>query len=145
MLPLVGFGRAVRRRGRAAQQLAEALGCAERSIGASAALHTLGSRIRVERRFPAAACQGPSAVVIFLVFAGVVVVPVGVRKRARRRAGASQSVRPSTHLLRGEIAQAVWCRDALSKIGCRAADQGVSALGTSNWKWCCGPNFSVNC
>jgi ATP-binding cassette, subfamily B, bacterial len=88
VLPLVAFGRAVRRRSRAAQdQLADASAYAAELIGAARILQAFtnerlaGARFRsaVERAFRAArestrARAGLTAVVIFLVFASVVVI-----------------------------------------------------------------------
>jgi ATP-binding cassette subfamily B protein len=88
VLPLVGFGRAVRRRGRAAQDtLAHASGYADELIGAMRTVQAFnyekpaGSRFTaaVEQAY-AAACGATktrallTAVVIFLVFASIVVV-----------------------------------------------------------------------
>src|SRR4249920_2568317 len=88
VLPLVGFGRAVRRRGRAAQDaLANASGYANELIGAMRTVQAFtgekpaGSRFTaaVEQAY-AAACGATkvravlTAVVIFLVFASIVIV-----------------------------------------------------------------------
>jgi ATP-binding cassette subfamily B protein len=88
VLPLVGFGRAVRRRGRAAQDmLANASGYANELIGAMRTVQaftsekTAGSRFAaaVEQAY-AAACGATkaravlTAVVIFLVFTSIVIV-----------------------------------------------------------------------
>ena len=88
VLPLVGFGRAVRRRGRAAQDtLAEASGYADELIGAVRTLQAFTNEKLAQSRF-SAAVEGAfaaardatkargvlTAVVIFLVFASVVVV-----------------------------------------------------------------------
>jgi ATP-binding cassette, subfamily B, bacterial len=88
VLPLVGFGRAVRRRGRAAQDtLAEASGYADELIGAVRTLQAFTNEKLAQSRFSAAVerafaaardatkARGVlTAVVIFLVFASVVVV-----------------------------------------------------------------------
>ncbi|MFN3657554.1 MAG: ABC transporter transmembrane domain-containing protein [Pseudolabrys sp.] len=88
VLPLVGFGRAVRRRSRAAQDtLAEASGYAAELIGAVRILQAFTNELLATRRFRAAvehayeAARGATqaravltAVTIFLVFASVVVV-----------------------------------------------------------------------
>ena len=88
VLPLVGFGRAVRRRGRAAQDtLAEASGYANELIGATRTLQAFTNEKLARSRFGAAveqayvAARGATkaravltAVVIFLVFASIVVV-----------------------------------------------------------------------
>jgi ATP-binding cassette subfamily B protein len=88
VLPLVGFGRAVRRRGRAAQDtLADASGYASELIGAVRILQAFTNELLATRRFQAAveeayaAARGATraramltAVTIFLVFASVVVV-----------------------------------------------------------------------
>jgi ATP-binding cassette, subfamily B, bacterial len=88
VLPLVGFGRAVRRRGRAAQDtLAEASGYADELIGAVRTLQAFTNEKLAQSRFSAAverafaaACDATkargvlTAVVIFLVFASIVVV-----------------------------------------------------------------------
>jgi len=88
VLPLVGFGRAVRRRGRAAQDtLAEASGYADELIGAVRTLQAFTNEKLAQSRFSAAverafaaACEATkargvlTAVVIFLVFASIVVV-----------------------------------------------------------------------
>jgi ATP-binding cassette subfamily B protein len=88
VLPLVGFGRAVRRRGRAAQDtLAEASGYADELIGAVRTLQAFTNEKLAQSRF-SAAVEGAfaaardatkargvlTAVVIFLVFASIVVV-----------------------------------------------------------------------
>src|SRR6188474_2288838 len=88
VLPLVGFGRAVRRRGRAAQDtLANASGYANELIGAMRTVQAFTSEKPAGSRFTAAveqayvAARGATraravltAVVIFLVFASIVVV-----------------------------------------------------------------------
>ncbi|MGA7346147.1 MAG: ABC transporter transmembrane domain-containing protein, partial [Pseudolabrys sp.] len=88
VLPLVGFGRAVRRRGRAAQDtLAEASGYADELIGAVRTLQAFTNEKLAQSRFSAAVeCAFAAArdatkargiltaVVIFLVFASIVVV-----------------------------------------------------------------------
>jgi ATP-binding cassette subfamily B protein len=88
VLPLVAFGRAVRRRGRAAQDtLAEASGYAGELIGAIRTLQAFTNEKLAQSRFSsavehayAAACDATkargvlTAVVIFLVFASIVVV-----------------------------------------------------------------------
>ncbi|MGA8954141.1 MAG: ABC transporter transmembrane domain-containing protein [Pseudolabrys sp.] len=88
VLPLVGFGRAVRTRGRAAQDtLAEASGYADELIGAMRTLQAFTNEKLAQSRFSsaveqayAAACGATkargvlTAVVIFLVFASIVVV-----------------------------------------------------------------------
>jgi ATP-binding cassette, subfamily B, bacterial len=88
VLPLVAFGRAVRRRGRAAQDtLAEASGYANELIGAIRTLQAFTNEKQAQSRFSsaverayAAACDATkargvlTAVVIFLVFASIVVV-----------------------------------------------------------------------
>jgi ATP-binding cassette subfamily B protein len=88
VLPLVGFGRAVRRRGRAAQDtLAEASGYADELIGAVRTLQAFTNEKLAQSRFSAAIerafaaardatkARGVlTAVVIFLVFASIVVV-----------------------------------------------------------------------
>src|SRR5215475_5432560 len=88
VLPLVAFGRAVRRRGRAAQDtLADASGYADELIGAMRTLQAFTNEKLAQARFSsavehayAAACGATkargvlTAVVIFLVFASVVVV-----------------------------------------------------------------------
>jgi ATP-binding cassette subfamily B protein len=88
VLPLVGFGRAVRRRGRAAQDtLAHASGYADELIGAMRTVQAFtyekpaGSRFAgaVERAYAAARSATKAravltAIVIFLVFASIVVV-----------------------------------------------------------------------
>ena len=88
VLPLVGFGRAVRIRGRAAQDtLAEASGYADELIGAMRTLQAFTNEKLAQSRFSsaveqayAAACGATkargvlTAVVIFLVFASIVVV-----------------------------------------------------------------------
>ena len=88
VLPLVGFGRAVRRRGRAAQDtLAEASGYADELIGAVRTLQAFTNEQLAQSRFSAAVerafaaardatkARGVlTAVVIFLVFASIVVV-----------------------------------------------------------------------
>jgi ATP-binding cassette, subfamily B, bacterial len=88
VLPLVGFGRAVRKRGRAAQDtLAEASGYANELIGAMRTLQAFTNERLAQLRFGAAveetyaAARGATkvramltAVVIFLVFASIVVV-----------------------------------------------------------------------
>jgi ATP-binding cassette subfamily B protein len=88
VLPLVGFGRAVRRRGRAAQDtLANASGYANELIGAMRTVQAFTSEKPAGSRFAtaveqayAAACGATkarailTAVVIFLVFASVVIV-----------------------------------------------------------------------
>ncbi|HET7803435.1 MAG TPA: ABC transporter transmembrane domain-containing protein [Pseudolabrys sp.] len=88
VLPLVGFGRAVRRRGRAAQDtLAEASGYANELIGATRILQAFTNEKLARSRFAlaveqayVAACGATrarallTAVVIFLVFASIVVV-----------------------------------------------------------------------
>jgi ATP-binding cassette subfamily B protein len=88
VLPLVGFGRVVRRRGRAAQDtLAEASGYADELIGAVRTLQGFTNEKLAQSRF-SAAVEGAfaaardatkargvlTAVVIFLVFASIVVV-----------------------------------------------------------------------
>ena len=88
VLPLVGFGRVVRRRGRAAQDtLAEASGYADELIGAVRTLQDFTNEKLAQSRF-SAAVEGAfaaardatkargvlTAVVIFLVFASIVVV-----------------------------------------------------------------------
>ena len=88
VLPLVGFGRAVRKRGRAAQDtLAEASGYADELIGAVRTLQAFTNEKLGQSRF-SAAVEGAfaaardatkargvlTAVVIFLVFASIVVV-----------------------------------------------------------------------
>jgi ATP-binding cassette subfamily B protein len=88
VLPLVGFGRVVRRRGRAAQDtLAEASGYADELIGAVRTLQAFTNEKLAQSRF-SAAVEGAfaaardatkargvlTAVVIFLVFASIVVV-----------------------------------------------------------------------
>ena len=88
VLPLVGFGRAVRKRGRAAQDtLADASGYANELIGAMRTLQAFTNEKLAQSRFGAAveqayaAARGATkvramltAVVIFLVFASIVVV-----------------------------------------------------------------------
>jgi len=88
VLPLVGFGRAVRRRGRAAQDtLAEASGYANELIGATRTLQAFTNEKLARSRFATVvehayvAARGATkaralltAVVIFLVFASIVVV-----------------------------------------------------------------------
>jgi ATP-binding cassette subfamily B protein len=88
VLPLVGFGRAVRRRGRAAQDtLANASGYANELIGAMRTVQAFTSEKPAGSRFAtaveqayAAACGATkarailTAVVIFLVFASIVIV-----------------------------------------------------------------------
>ena len=88
VLPLVGFGRAVRRRGRAAQDtLADASGYANELIGAMRTLQAFTNEKLAQSRFGGAveeaynaACGATkvravlTAVVIFLVFASIVVV-----------------------------------------------------------------------
>jgi ATP-binding cassette subfamily B protein len=88
VLPLVAFGRAVRRRGRAAQDsLAEASGYADELIGSIRTLQAFTNEKLAQSRFSsavesayAAACGATkargvlTAVVIFLVFASIVVV-----------------------------------------------------------------------
>ena len=88
VLPLVGFGRAVRRRGRAAQDtLAEASGYADELIAAVRTLQAFTNEKLAQSRFSAAVerafaaardatkARGVlTAVVIFLVFASIVVV-----------------------------------------------------------------------
>ena len=88
VLPLVGFGRAVRKRGRAAQDtLAEASGYADELIGAVRTLQAFTNEKLAQSQF-SAAVEGAfaaardatkargvlTAVVIFLVFASIVVV-----------------------------------------------------------------------
>ena len=88
VLPLVGFGRAVRRRGRAAQDtLADASGYANELIGATRTLQAFTNEKLAQSRFGAAveqayvAARGATraravltAIVIFLVFASIVIV-----------------------------------------------------------------------
>jgi ATP-binding cassette, subfamily B, bacterial len=88
VLPLVGFGRAVRKRGRAAQDtLADASGYANELLGAMRTLQAFTNEKLAQSRFGAAveqayvAARGATkvramltAVVIFLVFASIVVV-----------------------------------------------------------------------
>jgi ATP-binding cassette subfamily B protein len=88
VLPLVGFGRAVRKRGRAAQDtLADASGYASELIGAVRTLQAFTNEIMAAKRFGAAveeaydAARGATkaravltAIAIFLVFASVVLV-----------------------------------------------------------------------
>jgi ATP-binding cassette, subfamily B, bacterial len=88
VLPLVGFGRAVRKRGRAAQDtLAEASGYANELIGAMRTLQAFTNEKLAQSRFGIAveqayiAARGATkvramltAVVIFLVFSSIVVV-----------------------------------------------------------------------
>jgi ATP-binding cassette subfamily B protein len=88
VLPLVGFGRAVRKRGRSAQDtLADASGYADELIGAMRTVQAFTNEQPARQRFGAAveqayaAAQGASkaralltAVVIFLVFASIVIV-----------------------------------------------------------------------
>jgi len=88
VLPLVGFGRAVRSRGRAAQDtLADASGYADELIGAVRTLQAFTNEKLAQSRFSSAieqayvAARGATkargvltAVVIFLVFASIVVV-----------------------------------------------------------------------
>jgi ATP-binding cassette subfamily B protein len=88
VLPLVGFGRAVRRRGRAAQDtLAEASGYADELIGAVRTLQAFTNEKLAQSRFSAAIERAFAAArdatkargvltagVIFLVFASIVVV-----------------------------------------------------------------------
>src|ERR1700754_924219 len=88
VLPLVGFGRAVRRKGRQAQDtLAEATSYASELIGAVRILQAFTNELLAARRFKAAveqaydAARGATlargvltAITIFLVFASVVVV-----------------------------------------------------------------------
>jgi ATP-binding cassette, subfamily B, bacterial len=88
VLPLVGFGRAVRKRGRAAQDtLADASGYANELLGAMRTLQAFTNEQLAQSRFGAAveqayaAARGATkvramltAVVIFLVFASIVVV-----------------------------------------------------------------------
>ncbi|HET9715580.1 MAG TPA: ABC transporter transmembrane domain-containing protein [Pseudolabrys sp.] len=88
VLPLVGFGRAVRRRGRAAQDtLADASAYANELIGAMRTLQAFTNEKLAQRRFGAAieqaytaACKATkargvlTAIVIFLVFSSIVVV-----------------------------------------------------------------------
>ncbi|MGE5774205.1 MAG: ABC transporter transmembrane domain-containing protein, partial [Hyphomicrobiales bacterium] len=88
VLPLVGFGRAVRRRGRAAQDtLADASGYANELIGAMRTLQAFTNEKLAQSRFAAAveqayaAARGATraravltAIVIFLVFASIVIV-----------------------------------------------------------------------
>ncbi|HXZ21245.1 MAG TPA: ABC transporter transmembrane domain-containing protein [Pseudolabrys sp.] len=88
VLPLVGFGRAVRKRGRAAQDtLADASGYADELIGAIRTLQAFTNEKLAQSRFTAAVEQAYAAardatkargvltaVTIFLVFASVVLV-----------------------------------------------------------------------
>jgi ATP-binding cassette subfamily B protein len=88
VLPLVGFGRAVRRRSRAAQDtLADASGYASELLGAVRTLQAFTNELLATRRFAAAveqaydAARGATvaravltAIAIFLVFASVVLV-----------------------------------------------------------------------
>ncbi len=88
VLPLVGFGRAVRKRGRAAQDtLADASGYANELLGAMRTLQAFTNEKLAQSRFGAAveqayvAARGATkvramltAVVIFLVFSSIVVV-----------------------------------------------------------------------
>jgi ATP-binding cassette subfamily B protein len=88
VLPLVGFGRAVRKRGRAAQDtLADASGYASELIGAVRTLQAFTNEIMAAKRFGAAVEQAYdaarsatkaraalTAIAIFLVFASVVLV-----------------------------------------------------------------------
>ncbi|HXZ46216.1 MAG TPA: ABC transporter transmembrane domain-containing protein [Pseudolabrys sp.] len=88
VLPLVGFGRAVRRRGRGAQDtLADASGYADELLGAMRTLQAFTNEKLAQSRFTAAveqayaAARGATraravltAITIFLVFASVVVV-----------------------------------------------------------------------
>jgi ATP-binding cassette subfamily B protein len=88
VLPLVGFGRAVRRRGRAAQDtLADASGYASELIGAVRTLQAFTNEKLATTRFAAAVMQAYeaargatlarailTAIAIFLVFASVVLV-----------------------------------------------------------------------
>jgi ATP-binding cassette subfamily B protein len=88
VLPLVGFGRAVRRRGRAAQDtLADASGYANELLGAVRTLQAFTNEKLAQSRFGGAvegaynaACDAIkaravlTAIVIFLVFASIVVV-----------------------------------------------------------------------
>ncbi len=88
VLPLVGFGRAVRRRGRAAQDtLADASGYASELIGAVRTLQAFTNERLATSRFAAAVMQAYAAargatmaravltaIAIFLVFSSVVVV-----------------------------------------------------------------------
>src|SRR5665647_3414668 len=88
VLPLVGFGRAVRRRSRAAQDtLADASGYASELLGAIRTLQAFTNELIATRRFAAAveqayeAARGATkargvltAIAIFLVFASVVLV-----------------------------------------------------------------------
>ncbi|HEY7230552.1 MAG TPA: ABC transporter transmembrane domain-containing protein [Pseudolabrys sp.] len=88
VLPLVGFGRAVRKRGRSAQDtLADASGYADELIGAMRTVQAFTNEQPARQRFGAAveqayaAAQGATksralltAVVIFLVFASIVIV-----------------------------------------------------------------------
>ena len=88
VLPLVGFGRAVRKRGRAAQDtLADASGYASELIGAVRTLQAFTNETMAAKRFGAAveqaydAARGATkaravltAIAIFLVFASVVLV-----------------------------------------------------------------------
>ena len=88
VLPLVGFGRAVRKKSRAAQDtLAEASGYASELIGAVRTLQAFTNELMAQRRFAGAvegayeAARGATrarsiltAIAIFLVFASVVLV-----------------------------------------------------------------------
>src|SRR5262245_19991691 len=88
VLPLVGFGRAVRKRGRAAQDtLAEASGYADEMIGAVRTLQAYTNEKLAQSRFSSAVDHAYAAardatkargvltaVVIFLVFASILVV-----------------------------------------------------------------------
>jgi ATP-binding cassette subfamily B protein len=88
VLPLVGFGRAVRKRSRAAQDtLADASGYASELIGAVRTLQAFTNELLATRRFSAAveeaynAARGATrarsiltAIAIFLIFASVVIV-----------------------------------------------------------------------
>src|SRR5450631_2223568 len=88
VLPLVGFGRAVRKRSRAAQDtLADASGYASELIGAVRTLQAFTNELLATRRFGAAVTQAYdaargatkarailTAIAIFLVFASVVLV-----------------------------------------------------------------------
>ena len=88
VLPLVGFGRAVRKRGRGAQDtLADASGYADELLGAMRTLQAFTNEKLAQLRFTAAAEQAYAAargatraravltaITIFLVFASVVVV-----------------------------------------------------------------------
>ena len=105
VLPLVGFGRAVRKRGRAAQDtLADASGYASELIGAVRTLQAFTNErlathrfdVEVERAYAAArdstrARSFLTAVVIFLIFSSIVAVCTSVSLSASSEDVASSS------------------------------------------------------